>query len=303
MAMRVPDFFIIGAPKCGTTALSEYLREHPSICFSHVKEPHFFSDDLPAYKIDETLNDYLRRNFSHFDPRRHGAMGEGSVYYYISEVAISNILKVQPSAKLIYAVRNPVDMAHSLHSQYRFNSMEDIEDFETAWDAQESRAAGRSIPRLCHEPRFLQYRAMAQIGHRLQMLKSIVPAKQLLVIVFDDLVRNTKQVYEDVLRFLEISSDGREVFPVINENKEQRSKIIGYLLASIPKRLHNAVREFKYTVSLSHVPLNLLAMINVKPAMRSPLPERVRSRLVAEFEPDLRLLETQLGRDLANWRT
>jgi hypothetical protein len=301
--MRIPDFFIIGAPKCGTTALSEYLRRHPNICFSHVKEPHFFSDDLPTYKIDQTVEDYLRRNFSHFDAQRHRAMGEGSVYYCFSEVAIPNILKANSSAKFIYAVRNPVDMVYSLYAQYRFNRMEDIDDFEAAWEAQEDRAAGRYIPRHCYEPRFLQYRAMGQLGQRLEILKSIVPPMQLAVIVFDDLVASTKQVYEDVLTFLQLPSDGRREFPVVNESRVQRSRAVGYLLASIPTWLHNAVRDVKHGVGISHIPLNLLLKINAKPAKRPELREGFRKRLVTEFDPAVRLLEELLNRDLSHWRS
>jgi hypothetical protein len=237
------------------------------------------------------------------DAHRHRAIGEGSVFYCFSDVAIPNILKAQPSAKFIYAVRNPVDMVYSLYSQFRYNSVEEIGDFEAAWDAQAARAAGRNIPRLCYEPRFLQYRAMGQLGRRLEILKSVVPAKQLLVIVFDDLVGNASEVYENVLRFIDVPSDGRTVFPVVNENKVQRSKVISDLQTSIPKWLHNAVRDIKHSLGLSHVPLNLLAKINAKPAKRPPLPDGVRGRLIAEFEPDVRLLEMQLGRELASWRT
>jgi hypothetical protein len=300
--MKIPDFFIIGAPKCGTTALSEYLGQHPNICFSHVKEPHFFSDDIPSYKIDRTLADYVRRNFSHFDPRRHRAMGEGSVFYYFSDVAVPNILNANPSARFVYAVRNPADMAYSLYSQYCYSYMEDIGSFEDAWNAQQQRAAGRDIPRRCYEPRFLQYRTMGQLGQRLRVLKSIVPAGQLLVVAFDDLVSNPRQVYEDVLAFLDVPSDGRSTFPVVNENKVRRSRALGYLSASVPRWLHNGIRDLKHAAGISHVPLNILARISEKPAKRPPLSDAFRKYLVAEFEPDVCLLEQQLGRRFGQWR-
>jgi hypothetical protein len=300
--MRIPDFFIIGAPKCGTTALSEYLGQHPAICFSHVKEPHFFSDDIPSYKIDRTLADYLRRNFSHFDARRHRAMGEGSVFYYHSDVAIPNILDANPSARFVYAVRNPVDMVYSLYSQYCYSYMEDIGNFEDAWAAQEQRAAGRNIPRRCYEPRFLQYRTMGQLGHRLKTLRSIIPARQLMVVAFDDLAGNARQVYEDVLAFLDVPSDGRSTFPVVNENKVRRSRALGYLSTSVPRWLHNGVRDIKHAAGISHVPLNILAKVSEKPAKRPALGAGFRKHLAAEFEPDIRLLEEQLGRHFGHWR-
>src|SRR5262249_50844280 len=184
--MNIPDFFIIGAPKCGTTALSEYLREHPKICFSHIKEPHFFSDDFPSYKIDRSLENYMRLNFSHFRRQQHALMGESSVYYYLSAVAVPNILRANPAAKFIYMVRNPVDMVYSFHSQMYFNSAENIPEFAIAWEKQGARIGGRDIPTSCREPRLLQYREVGSLGSRLRSLQSIIPKKQLHVIVFDD---------------------------------------------------------------------------------------------------------------------
>jgi hypothetical protein len=298
-----PDFFIVGAPKCGTTALSEYLREHPNICFSATKEPHFFADDFPIHRLDLSLSSYWRRNFSHYDPARHAVVGEGSALYYLSEVAVHRILALNPSAKFVYMVRNPVDMIYSFFSQMRFDDYEDATTFEEAWNLQESRSEGVGIPKHCREPRLLRYREFGRLGNRLKVLRSFIPEKQLLVVVYDDFVENSKKVYEDVLNFLGVESDGRENFPVINESKIQRNKTLSMLLSSIPKWVHNAVREAKQLMGMSHIRLNVLAMINAKPAKRSPLSESLRRRLIQEFEPEVRLLESQLGRDFRRWLT
>src|SRR5947209_7116555 len=132
--MRTPDFFIVGASKCGTTALSEYLTNHPKVCFASTKEPHFFSDDFPLQKLDDDFNTYWRRNFSHFDTKRHVALGEGSGTYYVSSVAIPNILSINPAAKFIYMVRDPVEMIHSWHYHVQFGTGE-TESLEEAWES------------------------------------------------------------------------------------------------------------------------------------------------------------------------
>jgi hypothetical protein len=301
--MKIPDFYIIGAPKCGTTALSEYLRGHPNICFSHAKEPHFFSDDLPNYKIDRTLDSYMRLNFSHFRPPRHELMGESSVYYYLSAVAVPNILKVNAAAKFVYMVRNPVDMVYSFHSQLYFSNDEDVPAFETAWEWQEARAGGARIPKSCREPRLLQYREVGKLGGRLQLLRSLLSTNQLRVIVFDDFVANPKAVYEQVLTFLRVATDGRQDFPVVNENKMARSKFLSRVSSSIPRPLHNAVRELKHAIGAEGVPFNVLAKVNVRRGKRPRLSDDFRRRLLAEFDPDIRLLERCLNRDLSQWRT
>lgn len=118
--MRIPDFFIVGASKCGTTALSEYLSQHPNICFARTKEPHFFSDDFSRQKVDDNFVQYWRRNFSYFNALKHKVIGEGSGTYYISDVAVKNILAQNPAAKFIYMVRNPVEMVYSWHYHVQF---------------------------------------------------------------------------------------------------------------------------------------------------------------------------------------
>jgi hypothetical protein len=69
LPLRAPDFFLVGAPKCGTTALSEYLRAHPAIGFSSPKEPHFFATDRPFLRQMQSEEEYLRRAFAHAAPR------------------------------------------------------------------------------------------------------------------------------------------------------------------------------------------------------------------------------------------
>jgi hypothetical protein len=300
--MRIPDFFIIGASKCGTTALSEYVRQHPNVCFARTKEPHYFSDDYPVQKMDDNLNEYWRRNFSYFDPRKHHVIGEGSGTYYISDVAIPNILRSNPSAKFIYMVRNPVEMVYSWYYDLCFANAEDV-SLEEGWDLQPARAQGLRVPRQCPDARLLQYRALASLGSRLEVFKRLIPPDQLMVIVFDDFVRNPKEVYEEVLKFICIPSDGRETFPVINRGKVQRSKLVGRISASIPRWFYNAVREFKHVVGLSHAPLNFIARLNAKRVTRPPLSPEFKKRLLAEFEPEIRLLEQLLERDLSCWRT
>jgi len=297
----MPDFFIVGASKCGTTGLSEHLRLHPQICFARTKEPHYFSDDFPIQKMDNSPDEYWRRNFSHFDPKRHVKIGEGSGTYYLSEVAVPNILRLNPAAKFIYMVRNPVEVIHAWYYDLRFANGEEA-SLEDAWDLQGARARGENIPAGCPSEWVLQYRRIASLGSRLEALKRAIPPDQLMVIVLDDFARHPKAVYEDVLKFIGVPSDGREDFPVVNSAKAQRSALVGRISASIPKWFYNLVRDMKHWLHLGAVPLNFIARLNAKPVRRDPLPEAFRRRLIAECEPEFRLLEHHLGRDLAAWR-
>ena len=299
--MRIPDFFIIGASKCGTTALSDYLSRHPNICFAHNKEPHFFSDDFPVQKLDNTLEEYWRRNYSHFDARKHRVIGEASGTYYISNVAIANILKQNPVAKFIYMVRNPVDMIHSWYYDLRFSNNENA-TLEEAWELQPLRLRGLKVPGKLREPRFVQYRALASLGRRLEVFKELIPPGQLMVIVFDDFIRSPKKIYEEALAFIGVPSDSRESFPQINMAKVQRSRLLGYIANSVPRWVSMAAYKAKSLIGIRHARLNVFAALNAKRVERAPLAPDFRKRLVMEFEPEVRLLEQYLHRDLSSWR-
>ncbi len=153
--MTQPNFFIVGAPKSGTTALSDYLRDHPNIFFSEPKEPHYFAQDFEKYRLTKTLEEYLSL-FDESTPN-HLAIGEGSVFYLFSSVALKKIYEFDPQAKIIVMLRNPVDLVYSFHSQQLFSADEDEQSFEKAWRLQGVRQQGKHIPRKNRNTNFLNY--------------------------------------------------------------------------------------------------------------------------------------------------
>ena len=126
-----PNLFIIGAPKCGTTAKAHYLSEHPDVFMCPEKEPHYFNTDL-NYKRGKSddLEEYLNL-FSGATEEK--IVGEASVWYLYSKEAVRNILEFNPNAKFIIMVRNPIKMAPSLHQQLFYNGRETEKDFNKAW--------------------------------------------------------------------------------------------------------------------------------------------------------------------------
>ena len=139
---RRPNFFILGAPKCGTTALSEYLREHPRAFVSQPKEPHYFCGDFDYYYAPGQRSEehYLRLFDAATDD--HLAVGEASVWYLYSADAARNIAAFDPATRVIVMLRNPVDLVPSLHSQLLYMLDEDEPDPARAWELQEARRRG-----------------------------------------------------------------------------------------------------------------------------------------------------------------
>lgn len=227
-ATPYPNFFIIGAPKCGTTALAHYLSSHPQIYITPLKEPEFFATDFPG-RLVKSLANYLSL-FDDADPTIHRAIGEASTIYLCSTDAVSNILEFQPDAKIIVMLRNPVDLVVSLHRQLLKVGNENITDFLEAWDAEKERRTGKRIPPFCREPKFLYYSEYGKLGTQLKRVMDIVPKGQLKIIVFDDFVNNTRTIYQETLAFLGLADDGRNEFPRINEARVPRSQIIQIFL-------------------------------------------------------------------------
>lgn len=295
-----PNFFIVGAPKCGTTALSEYLRMHPNIFISSVKEPHFFAEDLPAYRYPKDLKSY--QSLFPASPE-YSKYGEASVYYLFSKTAIKNIKEYNPDAKIIAMIRNPIDLAYSLHSQFIHSRSEKIDNFEKAWHLQSIRKAGKKIPRLCNEPKLLQYKDVAKVGEQIERLLSYFPPNQVKIIFFDDFKKNTKIIYEDVLHFLGLASDGRTEFPRINANRAHRIGWIGTFIVREPKSIQHFVKILKKFLGINKFNiLNRINNLNTVTKPREPLPLKFRKEMYEEFKDDMVLLANITGRDLSNWQ-
>ena len=299
--MRRPDFFLIGAPKCGTTALSEYLRGHPKIFFSVPKEPHYYCTDFSEKFRILTSEDEYAACFRGAD-EGHLAVGEGSVWYLFSDVAVANILAEHPRARFIVMVRNPLDMVCSFHVQAVFSRDETVEDFETAWRMQDERALGRGIPPSCREPRWLQYRKIAALGSQVDRLLRGVPREQVKVIVFDDFVRDAGSVYCEVLSFLGVPSDSRDTFPQINESRAHRSTLLGNFLQRPPRRLVALALRARDALGIERLGvLDYLTRANTLRARPQLLSAQMRKELVTVFREDVLLLSRLIGRDLTHW--
>lgn len=294
-----PSFFIVGAPKCGTTALYSYLREHPDIFLPDLKEPHYFSTDLPGLRVTTDMNAYcaLFR-----DVPRGKMIGDASASYLHSRDAIAAILAVVPKARMVVMLRDPVEMAAALHAELLFNLTENIEDFHKAWNLQDTRARGTHLPRHCREPQMLRYRRVCALGDHLERLQHQVPEEQRLVLLLDDLREKPGAVYRRVLAFLGLPDDGRENFPRENPNKAVRSRYAAALHGSLPKRLGPLYRPAKAIGNALGIRLStFIARHNVEARPRSPLDPVLRNKLAAEFAPQVATLSRLLGRDLSHW--
>jgi len=305
---RFPDFFVVGAPRCGTTAISKYLAKNPHICFSRPKEPHFFSIIMEEKPDADLQKDYLDLFFPHCNEAVQ-ARGEGSVSYLYYPKAIQRIQQLNPHARFIVMARNPIDMTHSYHARLLAILDEDVEDFATAWSLQEARARGEQLPRHCRTPYLLQYAEIGSIGKHVEELFQTAGRENCHVILFDDFIGDTLDCYRQVLDFIKVDYDGRSEFPPVEVSKFYRYRWLHLLLKRPPMRV------VKYTLNIeqrarrqgkkkSRVKRLRKWLINKNTLVKKqpPLDQAMRQQLREAFATDIEKLGRLLGRDLSHWQ-
>lgn len=303
-----PNFFIVGAPKCGTTALSEYLKTHPNVYLSPIKEPDYFAKDFRAGNTRfnsripiDSLEKYLEL-FNGVEDH-HQAIGEASATYLSSTVALENIYQFNSQAKIIVMLRNPVDLVYSYHSQIVFNLGEDETDFEKAWKLQSPRQKGQNIPPLCGNINVLQYRKIGQIGTQLEKLLTIFPRTQVKVVLFDEFKSETAKTYNDIVSFLDLPPHDKCVFPVVNKNKGYKFASIARLTQKPPKIVVKMVKTAKKYLKIDSLGIaNYIHKRNNLVQKRSPLKKEFREYLIAEYASEVTKIEQIIDLKLDSWK-
>ena len=299
---RRPNFFILGAPKCGTTALSEYLRRHPRAFVSQPKEPHYFCRDFDYYYAPGRRSEehYLRLFEEAGD--EHDAVGEASVWYLYSSTAARDIAAFDPAARAVVMLRNPVELVPSLHSQLLYMLDEDEPDPARAWELREARARGERLPPHARVPEFLQYGEAARLGAQLRRVYDALPREQVLTIVFDDLREDAGAVYRRTLEFLGLPDDGRVDFPRVNENKVHRGELVARLTQRPPAPLVSVARGVKRVAGVERLGvLERVRRHNREVARRPEVDPAFAAELREHFRDDVGELGELIGRDLSGW--
>jgi len=212
LARRAPDFFLVGHPKCGTTALYEMLRRHPQVFMPDLKEPWFFADDLliraPADSgLPETLEEYLSL-FAAARPEQR--IGEATPSYLRSRGAAARIAEVSPQARIVAILREPASFLHSFHLQSVQAHVESEKDLRRALALEPARRGGDAIPRDCARPEALMYSDHVRYVEQLRRLHAAFPSEQVLVLIYDDFRADNQATVRRVLRFLGVD-DTRHV--------------------------------------------------------------------------------------------
>ena len=283
--MRKPDFFIVGAPRCGTTSMFAYLRQHPEIFGSVHKEPQFFGSDLTPLAGSVREEELYLSLFAGAEARRRA--GEASVWYLLSQRAPHEIRAFSPAAKIIILLRDPVDMAYSLHTLYTRSGNEDLTDFAAALAAEPERRLGRRLPPGVYFPEGLQYSEVVRHAAKVERYLEVFGRGQVHVVLLDDLVRDAAAVYRRTLEFLEVDADFQADLDPARASQKVRMLSVRQLRlvpAEVKRRMQFKERENHDSAS-----------------QRPPLDPLLAARLRQQLAADVARLGALLGRDLSAW--
>lgn len=272
--MTLPNFLIIGAAKAGTTSLYEYLREHPDVFMSPLKEPGYFWAEAPAIE-DAPIR--TREQYEHlFDGvTTERAIGEATPRYLPSPTAAERIKRELPDARLIVSLRNPADRAYSSYLG-RLQSGRERRPPEEALQ-----------PGSYYFETSLYYESLARFFERFARIK---------VVLFDDLRADPKAVMRDVYAFLDVDP-AFEPHVDVRHNRAAvpRSRTLNALFlrsAGFLRRIAPPILRNRGFTPRLH-PFFLGPAASMSPALRE--------RLLNEFRDDIEKTARLIGRDLSMW--
>lgn len=295
--MRKPDFFLVGAPKCGTTAMHEFLRQHPEIYLPAKKEIHFFGTDLYSPHYSRDRERYLELFAGATEEKR---VGEASVWYLYSKLASREIKEFSPEASIVIMLRNPVDMAYSLHGHRLYINSEDIEDFGEALEAEADRKKGLRLPANPYPVAGLFYREVARYADQVKRYLDTFGKEHVQIILYDDFKADPAEVCQHVFSFLNVHAPFPVETSVINASKRIRNRRLANLLDPPPTIVSKVGRMFTSAERRRQI-YQGVRELNTEHAPRKPLPASLRRQLQEDFAPDVARLSEMLGRDLSHW--
>jgi hypothetical protein len=280
--MRKPNFFIAGAPRCATTSVYTYLKQHPDIFLSLLKEPIFFGSDLTRQPLAISGEEAYLGLFAGAGEAR--VVGEGSVFYLMSERAAEEIHAYSPEARILLMLRDPVEMMQSLHALYLRSGNEELADFEQALEAEPARARGQRLPAGVYFPEGLQYRSIARFAGPVERFLRVFGPERVRVLVFEDLLKNPQGEMRGLLEFLQVDPDFSLELDPERATQRIRPLVLRQMRSATPEVLEKLKRK---TAKNLH-----------QGARGAPLRPEVRARLQEELRPDVKRLEAVLGRTL-----
>ncbi len=269
--------FLIGAMKCGTSSLFEYLSEHPEIAPCSIKEPGFFASD----SCWEKGFDWYQQLWD-WDSKVHKIALEATVDYTKSHIypdVARKISTIKANCKFIYIMRNPLDR---IESHY-------IHGIAQGWGFSKQPLSKNINPHLIETSKYAK---------QIESYYKIFPAANILLLNFEDLKQDPEKTLGKICQFLGIDSDYQfqSLNTVHNSRKGRKADSTLWLALSKIKTLRSLG---KFVSSEQRQAIRKLLSYEVKSDAK--LSEEQRSFVWQELQEDLKKLNWEYGFDTSRW--
>jgi hypothetical protein len=295
--IKKPNFIIIGAMKAATTSLYTYLKQHPDVFMTSIKEPMFFNS--LNTENDFVLQGRKTKKITSFDEyyslfervENETAIGEASPAYIYNKNCATLIKEHLPAVKIIAILRQPVERAYSNFLHAKRADREPIENFEDAFNAEEERIEKNWSPLYHYKTK----------GHYYQQLKRYIdlfPENQIKVILFKDIISNPQKVSKEVFDFLEVDNSFTPNTSKKANGAGKPKGVAGWIVMKLRK--NNLIPNIEFSKYLPEFIVSyILKTIYSKP-------EKIDNKTINTltnkyYKEDIKQLEKLIERDLSNW--
>ena len=294
---KKPNFIIIGAMKAATTSLYTYLKQHPDVFMTAIKEPMFFNNFQNNNKF-KVLGRKTKKitTFEQYYPlfdavKNEKAIGEASPAYISNEDCPSLIQQYLPNTKIIAVLRQPVARAYSNFLHARRADREPIADFETAFNKEAERKTENWSP-LYH------YKDKGYYAEQLERYYTLFQEENIKILLFEDLVNNPIKTTQELFKFLNID---KSFIPETSKKANVSGTpkgIFGWIIMKL--RYYNLIPNIQFSNYLPGFIIQFIFNSAYKKA--SPLSQELKKKLTHTFyKEDILKLEKLIGKDLQHW--
>ena len=294
---KKPNFIIIGAMKAATTSLYTYLKQHPDVFMTAIKEPMFFNNfqNNNNFKILGRKTKKIT-TFEQYYPlfdavKNEKAIGEASPTYISSENCPNLIQQHLPNVKIIAVLRQPVARAYSNFLHARRANRESISDFETAFNKETERKTENWSP-LYH------YKSKGYYTEQLERYFTLFPKENIKVLLFEDLVNNPIETTQELFKFLNID---KSFIPETSKKANVSGTpkgIFGWIIMKL--RYYNLIPNIQFSNYLPDFMIQFIFNSAYKKAR--PLAPEIKKRLThTYYKQDILKLEKLIEKDLQHW--
>ncbi|GLB48137.1 sulfotransferase family protein [Neptunitalea lumnitzerae] len=291
----LPDFLIIGAAKCGTTSMADYLAQHSKVFIPKIKECRFFSGMTPDFKgpgdyvVNQEMITEIGDYVNQFSGQEQKFLGDASVdYLYYYKNTIANIYKYYPKdklPKLIISLRNPVNRTFSMYAHLKRDLRETL-SLPDAIAAEKEREEA-------HWEWVWQYTAASLYCKQVQYFLEHYDADKIYISIYEDFVKDTEQGMKGIFEFLELDVEYINTEKILNPSGEAKNKTLqrlivnkGPVVASIKKLIPQGLKDYFVAKNLKS-----FRITEDDIALLQPI-----------FKEDIAQLEKLLNKELIDWK-